>query len=237
MITNPRFWLALILYFSAAALSAGIWAFRKKKSPIGLNIYLILALTASIGLWVYAGFESYGLKEFFNLVNLFCLLLGALTGLRVYFLPLLIILPVLISLIYDLPLAPLLSEKSNILGELYFYPSNEESVTVGWITDEAEELISLKGDKAGILFVKKVLPVEYFFLKNSIYAMAVLSEAHTVTDLAQANSDWFYSLTTGKVSESSLYQSSYPAVKYHSKGFFTSYSYSVEQGRIIIKRK
>jgi hypothetical protein len=165
MIENPRFWLAILLYFAAAALSAGIRVYRKKKSPLWLNLYLVLAVTASIGLWVYTGTESYRFKEAFNLVNLFCVLFGALTGLGVYFLPLIIILPILFSQIYNLPLAPLRPVKSRVVGELFFYPSNDDSVTIGWITGEKEEIISLKGDKAGVLFVRKGLPAEYFFWK------------------------------------------------------------------------
>ncbi|MBF9014217.1 MULTISPECIES: hypothetical protein [unclassified Oceanispirochaeta] len=236
MIGNPRFWLALILYFAAAALSAGIRAYRKKKSPRWQNLYLILAVTASIGLWVYAGSESYRFIEVFNLVNLFCLLFGVLTGLGVYFLPFLIILPILFSQIYKVPLAPFLSEEERILGELCFYPSNKGDVTVGWITGEKEDVISLKGEKAGILFVRKSVAPQYFFLRNYIYPLAILSESHTVADLAHADPEWYYSLTTGQESESPLYQSSFPAVKYHGTGFFTSYSYSVEKGRIVIMR-
>lgn len=237
MIENPRFWLAIILYFATAALSAGIRVYRKKNSALWLNLYLVLAITASIGLWVYAGSEFYSFKEAFNLVNLFFVVFGGLTGQGVYFLPFLILLPILFSQIYDMPLASLGPVKSRLVGELFFYPSNDEDVTIGWITGEKEEIISLKGDKAGVLFVRKGLPKQYFFLENSIYPLAILSEAHPISELSQANSDWYYSLTTGDERDSFLYQSSFPAVKYYSKGFFIRYSYSVEQGRIVVLRK
>lgn len=237
MIENPRFWLAILFYFAAAALSAGIRVYRKKKSPFWLNFYLVLAVLASIGLWVYAGSESYGFKEAFNIVNFLCLLFGGLTGQRVYFLPFLIILPLLFSQIYKLPLASLKPVNSRPVGEMFFYPSNDDSVTIGWITDKKEEIFSLKGDKAGVLFVRKIIPLQYFFLESSLYPLAILSEAHSVSDLSQADPDWYYSLATGEERDSSLYESSFPAVKYYSKGFFTSYIYSVEQGRIVVLRK
>lgn len=237
MIENPRFWLAIILYFAAASLSAGIRGALKKRSPLWLNLYLVLAVSASIGLWVFAGTEPYSFKEAFNLVNLFCVLFGVLTGQVVYFLPFLVILFILFSQVYKLPLASLRPMKSRVVGELFFYPSNDDSVTIGWITGEKEEVISLKGDKAGLLFVKNVMPAQYFFLENTIYPLAILSEVHPISDLSQADPDWYYPLATGKERVSSLYQSTYPAVKYYSNGFFTRYLYSIEEDRIVIVRK
>lgn len=235
MIGNPRFWIALILYFASAGLTAGVRVHTGKKEPLLGDIFLVLALICSIGLWVFAGSISFKSGELLNYVNLICIAGGVLTGRIVFLFPFIIALPLLFSIGTGVPLAPLVPETESTLGELYFYPSNEGDVKAGWINGDSEILISLKGDKAGILFMRKSLPAQYFFLKESIKPVAVLSESHPVSDLSLADPTWYFPLS-GDAGEASLYSNSFPAVKYHDTGFFTSYLYTVQNGQILIRK-
>ncbi|MDC7232954.1 MAG: hypothetical protein PQJ58_06955 [Spirochaetales bacterium] len=237
MISNPRFWLALMLFFAAASLSSGIRFGIRKGSFFPLAVHLVFLICSFMGISLFAGSESVAFSDLFNVVNLIFAGCGILAGLRIYLMPLVVLFPLLTSLVFSAPLAPFTVEKDTFMGELYFYPGNENQVKAGWISGGTETFITLEGEKAGVLFVRKERPEHFFFLKNSLYPLAVLSEARPVTDLAKADSSWYFFLTTGEERDSSIYKVSFPAVKFHETGFFSSWSYSLVDENIIITRQ
>ncbi|MDC7241262.1 MAG: hypothetical protein PQJ50_12975 [Spirochaetales bacterium] len=237
MSSNPYFWLALILYFFGSAAGRLFYVLRKKRSPSLLILaYLILAALSSLGLWF--NYQPLGISEIISLVMLFFPVSGFLSGYIIFLHPLVLAVPFALSMALHIPLSPLVEVNSYRVGTLLFYPSNEDSLRLGWTSEGGdEELVALQGDSAGVLFIRKELPEQLFFLKEELAPVALLSRSVPVSELSNADPSWFYPLDETEQEVSGLYTVSYPAVYFHTPGFFNRQEYSIDQDRIVIERR
>ncbi len=236
MTGNPIFWLTLSLYFFAAASGSFVrFCLRRKASPL-LFVYPVLWVLSTIGLWL--NYSPLGFKDVVSPVSLMFAAAGLVSGYWVFLHPLALIAPLVISLYTHTPAAPFLSYNIYSVGSLLFYPSNEGTLTLGWTPyGEKEMMISLDGPSAGVLFVRKDLPRQYFFLKEQIYPVAIISRSVPVSALADAEPDWYFPLRDAEKTDSRLYSVSYPAVRFYTPGFFTSREYRVEEGTLLLKQR
>jgi len=237
MLYDYRFWLTISCFFLVSAFfSLVLKLFSKKKRHI-TAVYALTALLASIGVGITLS-GSLLVSDFLNPLMAAVLICGMLNGLTPLFIPLVLAAPIVFSLLVHIPLRSLNADTLIVLGTMKFYPSNQGFVSVDWIDpDENENFFTLEGESAALVIQKKSVPAYLFFLKSEIIPLGIVSRSVTMGELPDDETPWFKPFPSEPESESSLYSISYPALKYHSPGFFNTIFIYIRDGQIIQERK
>ncbi|OQY32059.1 MAG: hypothetical protein B6241_12280 [Spirochaetaceae bacterium 4572_59] len=241
MLTDPRLWLYLIIFFSCAALMRlFLNHFRRMKRFSAVLLYLAIATAFSAVFWIFTpgfSFSSYQGGVFFCLS---AILPGLLLGFHFSFLILPPLTVIFLSWFFQTPLSPPLYRETKSLGTLTFYPAQKGQLFYEWQeTVGKHKLGTLAGSKIAPLVRKELLPDYLFFLESSWVVAGLLSENLAISQIPSESTEIFRRFSVLDEKAFPFVQYEFPALRFMDPGYFNSYTFVLRENKelMIIESK